>query len=53
MNRFTYDKEADALYIYISEGTEFSHTRTVLEDEVLINIDYDIDDQVLGIEIIA
>jgi uncharacterized protein YuzE len=54
MQRFTYDAEASATYIYINEALQFSRTITVHEDEdTFINIDVDADDRVIGIEIIA
>ena len=53
--RTTYDKEANALYIYIKEAPEqkVSQTETMLDDEVMINIDYDADNEVIGIEVLA
>ena len=53
MQRFTYDAESSALYIYINEGAEFARTETVLDGDVLINIDIDVDDEIIGVEILA
>jgi uncharacterized protein YuzE len=53
MKRFTYDEEANAAYIYLKEGADFSHTKTILEGEILIAIDIDIDGDIIGVEIVG
>ena len=55
MRAMTYDKEANALYIYIKDRSECTHSRTetVLDDEVMINVDYDDNNEVIGIEVLA
>jgi uncharacterized protein YuzE len=50
--KFTYCSEARAFYIYISEGEQIAHTQTILDGELLINIDRDVDNNILGVEII-
>ena len=41
--RMTYDEEARAFYIYIREGEEIARTETVLDGDVLINLDKDVE----------
>ena len=50
--RFTYDEEARAFYIYLTEGEEIARTETVLDDELLINLDKDVEGNTLGVEIL-
>ena len=55
MNSMTYNKEANALYIYMKDtpACKHSHTETVVDDEVMINVDYDDNNEVIGIEVLA
>jgi uncharacterized protein YuzE len=50
--RFTYCSEARAFYIYISEGEQIAHTQTIIDEDLLINIDRDVDNKILGVEIV-
>jgi uncharacterized protein YuzE len=53
--RVTYDKSADAAYIYIKENVapgEAVHTLPYSE-KVMINIDFDKDMKLLGIEVLG
>ena len=50
--RFTYCSEARAFYIYITEGEQIAHTQTIIDEVVLINIDRDVDNKILGVEIV-
>ena len=50
--RMTYDEEARAFYIYIREGEEIARTETVLDGDVLINLDKDVEGNTLGVEIL-
>lgn len=49
---FTYSSEAKAFYIYIREGEQIAHTQTILDEDLLINIDRDVDNKIIGVEII-
>ena len=55
MKAMTYDREANALYIYVKDRAECKHSRTetVADDEVMINIDYDDNNEIIGVEILA
>lgn len=48
----TWDKDAQAIYIYIDPETGAPHARTQ-EITDLINIDWDIDGNVSGVEILG
>lgn len=50
--RTTYCEEAKAFYIYIREGEEIARTETVLDGELLINLDKDVEGNTLGVEIL-
>ena len=50
--KMTYDSEARAAYIYIREGEEIARTETVLDGELLINLDKDVEGNTLGVEIL-
>jgi uncharacterized protein YuzE len=50
--RFTYDSEARAIYIYTREGEEIARTETVLDGDILINLDKDVGGNILGVEIL-
>jgi len=45
----TYDKQADALYIYFTSGKSVTKTEEVKED---IMVDYDDDGSLIGLEIL-
>ena len=53
MQRLTYCADSSALYIYINEGAEHARTETILDGDVLINIDIDVDNEIIGVEILA
>jgi uncharacterized protein YuzE len=48
MPRLEYDAEADALYIYLHEGTPFDHMTTDLERSC--NVDYAANGEPIGVE---
>ena len=50
--KMTYDEEARAFYIYIREGEEIARTETVLDGDILINLDKDVGGNILGVEIL-
>ena len=53
MHRATHDAEAGATYIYVAEGEQITHTKTVHEDsEHLINLDF-AGDKLVGIELVS
>ena len=49
MMRITYDPEADAAYFYISIKNDLRETRQVDSD---INLDFDVNDRLVGIEVL-
>ena len=48
--RITYDREADAAYIYLVDDIHTPETRHVDED---INLDFDEHNQLVGIEVLS
>ena len=50
--RFTYSSEARAFYIYIREGEQIARTETLIDGEILINLDRDAEGNIIGVEII-
>ena len=50
--RFTYCSEARAFYIYLREGEQIARTETILDEGVLINIDRDVDNNIIGVEVV-
>jgi uncharacterized protein YuzE len=50
--RFTYCSEARAFYIYLSEGKQIAQTETLTDEGILINLDRDVENKIIGVEII-
>jgi uncharacterized protein YuzE len=50
--KMTYDEEARAFYIYTREGEQIARTETVLDGDILINLDKDVEGNTLGVEIL-
>lgn len=55
MIKVTYDKEADAVYIYLTvippAGVAFTYPCDPLETKGMINLDFNKNNQLLGIEV--
>jgi len=53
--KITYDKKADAAYIYLAEippgGVSFTYSCDPIEIKGMINLDFNGDNQLIGIEI--
>ena len=47
--KITYDSDADAMYIYITEDRDIAKTKEIDENTIL---DYDKDGNVIGVEIL-
>lgn len=48
--RIEYDREVDAVYVYVNEG---EHARTVEVDPLRIYVDVDADGRTLGVEFLT
>lgn len=46
----TYDRKADALYIYVNPEADFNRSMEISES---VTLDIDADDEVMGIEILS
>ncbi len=55
--KITYDKEADAAYIYLQEikheGVSWTHPCDSIEVKGMINLDFDNKDILIGIEVLS
>lgn len=50
--RIEYDREADAVYIYLKEKIEKGEVKKTVSLNKQINLDYDEKDKIVGIEIL-
>ncbi|HEX6507138.1 MAG TPA: DUF2283 domain-containing protein [Chloroflexota bacterium] len=50
--RVTFDPVADAVYIYLREIERGGAVKTITVDEALINLDFDKEGRLIGIEVL-
>ena len=51
--RMTYDSEARATYIYLTEGSQIARTEIVHDGDCLITFDRDVEGNIIGVEIVG